>query len=94
MSSSSLHAHHLSRESASSSGASQGTNIMENWLVKGLRLLYSPKSEDTAQLRKFYNEACENEAAVSRTTLAEALRTTESGREDTASDVSSQFPIL
>lgn len=51
-----------------------GANIMEAWLIKGLRLLHSQKPEDAARLRRFYREACENEAQVVRITLAEALR--------------------
>ncbi|VDN41436.1 unnamed protein product [Dibothriocephalus latus] len=50
------------------------TNIKEAWLIKGLRLLYSQKPEDGTRLRRFYKDACDNEAHVLRTTLSEALR--------------------
>ncbi|KAL7054674.1 hypothetical protein AAHC03_025860 [Spirometra sp. Aus1] len=50
------------------------TNVKEAWLIKGLRLLYSQKPEDGVRLRRFYKEACDNEAHVLRTTLSEALR--------------------
>ncbi|VDD82290.1 unnamed protein product [Mesocestoides corti] len=62
-----------------------GTNATEAWLTKGLRLFYSQKPEDAARLRRFYKEACENEAAVLRTTLAEALRA-ESTRDESAGE--------
>ncbi len=61
--------------SASGTGSSfGGGTIMEAWLIKGLRLLHSPRPEDGARLRRFYKAACENEHQVLRTTLAEALR--------------------
>ncbi|CAH8613560.1 unnamed protein product [Schistosoma bovis] len=50
------------------------TPIIEAWLIKALRLVHSKKSSDRDKLRKFYKEACENEAQVVHMTIAEALR--------------------
>ncbi|VDP34263.1 unnamed protein product [Schistosoma margrebowiei] len=50
------------------------TPIIEAWLIKALRLVHSKKSGDRDKLRKFYKEACENEAQVVHMTIAEALR--------------------
>ncbi|VDM35264.1 unnamed protein product [Hydatigera taeniaeformis] len=65
--------------SSSTNPSSVGTNISEAWLIKALRLLHSQKPEDTARLRKLYKDSCENESAVARITLAEALRVDPSG---------------
>ncbi|TGZ73811.1 hypothetical protein CRM22_001326 [Opisthorchis felineus] len=50
------------------------TPILEGWLIKALRLVHSKKPGDQERLRKMYKDACENEAAVSRMTITEALR--------------------
>ncbi|CAH8605242.1 unnamed protein product [Schistosoma guineensis] len=50
------------------------TPIIEAWLIKALRLVHSKNSSDRDKLRKFYKEACENEAQVVHMTIAEALR--------------------
>ncbi|CAI2732392.1 unnamed protein product [Schistosoma spindalis] len=50
------------------------TPIIEAWLIKALRLVHSKKPGDRDKLRKFYKEACENEAQVVHMTIAEALR--------------------
>lgn len=75
----------------SSSTSTTGTNISEAWLVKALRLLHSQKPEDTARLRKLYKDACENEAAVTRITLAEALRSESSIAKEESGLVSEVF---
>ncbi|KER25199.1 hypothetical protein X801_00929 [Opisthorchis viverrini] len=60
------------------------TPILEGWLIKALRLVHSKKPGDQERLRKMYKDACENEAAVSRMTIAEALREPrDSSRSDT-----------
>ncbi|KAH9278765.1 hypothetical protein ECG_08844 [Echinococcus granulosus] len=90
--------------SSSTGPSSIGTNISEAWLIKALRLLHSQKAEDTARLRKLYKDTCENEAAVARITLAEALRMEPSGlKEENSSGsergvvrprISAQGPLL
>ncbi|KAL5968546.1 Integrator complex subunit 12 [Taenia solium] len=93
-----------SAQMSSSASPSVGTNISEAWLIKALRLLHSQKPEDTARLRKLYKDTCENEAAVARITLVEALRMEPSGlKEDNSSGsergvvrqrISAQGPLL
>ncbi|CAH8578221.1 unnamed protein product [Dicrocoelium dendriticum] len=54
--------------------SSSAPPIMEGWLIKALRLVYSKNPADREKLRKLYKDACENESQVSRITVAEALR--------------------
>ncbi|VDL60201.1 unnamed protein product [Hymenolepis diminuta] len=59
---------------SSSPSSSSSANTLEPWFLKALRLLHSSSQHDTARLRKMYKDACENEAAITRITLADALR--------------------
>lgn len=59
---------------SSSPSSSSSANTLEPWFLKALRLLHSSSQHDTARLRKMYKDACENEATITRLTLADAMR--------------------
>lgn len=50
------------------------TPILEAWLIKALRLVYSKKSADKDKLLKMYKDARDNESSLLHITLADAMR--------------------